>query len=258
MIPKIIHQTWKNNEIPDNWKDAVNSCKKINNDFEYILWTHESMEEFVAQYYPEFLNTYTSYKHNIQRCDAFRYLVLYKYGGVYLDMDIICKKNLSDLLQYDIVLSRSANIDASFTNAFYMVIPNHPFIKFCIDNLPNYVNSWSFFGTHLHIMNSTGPMFLTNVINKYKLKNIKNMYILKNEEFAGDCNTCNENKCIGGIYFSHIVGRTWHEWDSTLYNFCFCNYKKIIIAIILVIVVCYFVFFRNIKKIITKLNKKII
>jgi len=105
MIPKIIHQTWKNNVIPDNWKDAVNSCKEVNNDFKYILWTDQMMEEFVQKYYPEFLHTYKSYKHNIQRCDAFRYLVLYKYGGVYLDMDTICKKNLSELLHYDIVFT---------------------------------------------------------------------------------------------------------------------------------------------------------
>lgn len=47
MIPKIIHQTWKTNKIPDEWKDAVKTCKSINTDFKYILWTDKTMDKFV-------------------------------------------------------------------------------------------------------------------------------------------------------------------------------------------------------------------
>ena len=43
MIPKIIHQTWKNKNIPDEWKDAVNSCKSIHKDFKHIVWTDETI-----------------------------------------------------------------------------------------------------------------------------------------------------------------------------------------------------------------------
>jgi hypothetical protein len=73
--------------------------------------------------------------------------------------------------------------------------------KFCIDNLPLYVNSYSLFGKHLHVMNSTGPYFLTSMVKKYKEKNIKKLYILSSEEYAGDCTVCNENTCQGGTYF---------------------------------------------------------
>lgn len=179
------------------------------------------MDIFVKNNYPDFYKTYKSYKYHIQRCDAFRYLVLYKYGGVYLDMDIICKKKLNNFLHYDLVLTRSSN-----TNSFYMVIPNHPFFKFCIDKLPDYINSFQYFGKHLHVMNSTGPYFLTKMVNDYG--KIPNCYFLTKKEYAGDCNSCNENKCSGGIYFTHITGKSWHEIDSTIYNFVFCNYKKII------------------------------
>lgn len=92
MIPKIIHQTWKNTKIPDNWIDAQKSCKILHPDYKYILWTHEDMDKFVKSEYPNFYKTYISYKYDIQRCDAFRYLVLYTYGGIYLDLDIVCKK----------------------------------------------------------------------------------------------------------------------------------------------------------------------
>lgn len=226
MIPKIIHQTWKTKDIPDEWKDAVNSCKTINKDFKHILWTHETMDKFVKKNYPEFHKIYKSYKYDIQRCDAFRYLVLYKYGGIYLDMDIICNKKLNKLLHYDLVLARSANLETSFSNAFFMVIPNHHFFKYCIEHLSENINNYQYFGKHLHVMYSTGPAFLTNMVNDYG--KIKDSYILTKKEYAGDCNICNETTCDGGTYFTHIPGNSWHEIDSTIYNFLLCNQKKIL------------------------------
>lgn len=252
MIPKIIHQTWKTLDVPDEWKDAVDSCKNKHKEYKHIIWSHEMMENFVKTEYPDFYDVYMSYTYDIQRCDAFRYLVLYKYGGIYLDMDIICKKKLDSLLEYDIVLAKSSNIESFYTNSFIMVIPNHPFIKFCIDNLPHYVNSFYYFGKHWHVMNSTGPHFLTKIVKKYEEKNIKNMYFLKNDEYAGDCTVCNEDTCQGGIYFSHIIGQSWNSWDSLFYNFCLCNYKKIIVGL-LVLIMAYYIFFKRNK--LSKLKK---
>lgn len=245
MIPKIIHQTWKTLDVPDEWKDAVDSCKDKHKEYKYIIWSDEMMENFVKTEYYDFYDVYMSYPHNIQRCDAFRYLVLYKYGGIYLDMDIICKKKLDSILEYDIVLAKSLNLESYYTNSFFMVIPNHPFIKFCIDNLPHYVNSFYYFGKHFHVMNSTGPIFLTKMVKKYEEKNIKNMYFLKNDEYAGDCTVCNEATCQGGIYFTHISGQSWNSWDSLFYNFCLCNYKKIIVGLLVLIMVYYIFFKRN-------------
>jgi mannosyltransferase OCH1-like enzyme len=244
MIPKIIHQTWKTLDVPDGWKEAVESCKKKHKDYKHIIWSHEMMENFVKKEYPDFYNVYMAYPYDIQRCDAFRYLVLYKYGGIYLDMDIICKKKLDSLLNYELVIVKSSNISSFYTNSFFMTIPNHPFIKFCIDNLPNYTNSFYYFGKHWHIMNSTGPHFLTNMVKKYKENNIKNLYILSNEEYAGDCTLCNESTCKGGIYFSHTIGQSWNSWDSLFYNFLICNYKKIIVGLLLLIA-AYYIFFRR-------------
>jgi len=235
MIPKIIHQTWKTKDIPDNWKNAVDSCKKINEDFQYILWTHETMNIFVKNNYPHFHKIYESYKYDIQRCDAFRYLVLYKYGGVYLDLDTVCNTNLNNFLNYDLVLAHQTNIKSSFTNAFFMVISNHPFFKYCIDNLSDNINNYQHFGKHLHVMNSTGPFFLNKMIKNYG--KINNTYVLTKKEYAGDCNSCNLNICKGGQYFTHIQGKSWHEMDSTIYNYVYCHRESIIEGLICVIII---------------------
>jgi len=235
MIPKIIHQTWKTETIPERWKDAVDSCKTLHKGYRYILWTHQTMRKFVQKFYPDFYPTYRAYPHDIQRCDAFRYLVLYKYGGIYLDLDLVCKKKLDDLLHYDLVLCRSPNIESTFNNGFFMVIPKHPFFQYCIDALEEHKDAASYFGTHLHVMKSTGPYFLTKMFESYG--KITNKYILTKKEFAGDCNICTlgeyKDSCEGGEYFTHVIGRSWNKLDSYIFNFGFCHYPEILGGILL-------------------------
>ena len=62
MIPKIIHQTWKNNIIPDNWSAAVESCKSKHADYQYILWTDEMLFEYfeLTQEEINFINSFIS------------------------------------------------------------------------------------------------------------------------------------------------------------------------------------------------------
>lgn len=139
-----------------------------------------------------------------------------------------------------------------------MAKPRNNFIKYCIEELPKTINNYLYFGKHLHVMNSTGPLFLSNIINKslYFSKNIRiinnnpkplffnnscdklieNCYILSKNEFSGDCNVCNASKCSGGIYFNHITGKCWNNIDSTIYNYILCNYKNIIIIIIIILI----------------------
>lgn len=238
-IPRIIHQTWKDYNVPEHWQIAVESCKNIHKTYKYVHWTDADMEEFVKTIYPDFYSTYTKYKYHIQRCDAFRYLILYRYGGIYIDMDIVCRKKLDDLLQYDIVFARSSNIAKYATNSFMMSIPNHPFMKYAIDNLPLYQDSYSSFGKHWHVMNSTGPIYLQKIMNSYISKQneqIPHSYFLSQDEFAGDCNACSEKVCLGGTYFSHVRGHSWHEADSAIYNVLMCNKKSSLIILFLIII----------------------
>lgn len=45
VVPKILHQTWKNKDIPDKWLAARQSCIDRHPDYEYRLWTDEDAEK---------------------------------------------------------------------------------------------------------------------------------------------------------------------------------------------------------------------
>ena len=55
MIPKIIHQTWKTDIPPSKWIPFIEKVKKLNPEWEYILWTDADNDEFVKTNFPDFL-----------------------------------------------------------------------------------------------------------------------------------------------------------------------------------------------------------
>jgi hypothetical protein len=100
-IPFLLHQTWKNDQISTHSMDAVHCKAKIDifaKDFLHILWTDADISEFILIYYPQYDDYYKKLNMNIKRADMARYLILYKYGGVYLDLDIELKHPLNELL----------------------------------------------------------------------------------------------------------------------------------------------------------------
>ena len=161
MIPRIIHQTWKTTETPVEYHETIESCKRFHQDYVYKLWTDDEMDEFVKTHFPEQYTMYINYPHDIQRCDAFRYMVLYFYGGFYLDLDIGCKFSFEALLDFDLVLTQSYNYP-SITNSFMACCPQQSLMKLCIDQLHEKQSSFERLGKHLHVHHSTGPFFLQN------------------------------------------------------------------------------------------------
>ncbi|MEI8349919.1 MAG: glycosyltransferase [Candidatus Omnitrophota bacterium] len=162
-IPKIIHQTWKTQQIPYDIykKEWADSWKKYHSDWEHRLWTDEDNRAFIKRYYPWFLRIYDRYKKNICRVDAVRYFILYHYGGVYVDLDFECLKNIEPLLDnHGLVFGRMGEDSAfshSIPNAFMASAKRNPFWLVVMRELilrrnENYVES------------ATGSMMLHKVI----------------------------------------------------------------------------------------------
>jgi len=97
VIPKIIIQTWKLHIIPPEYKQWSKTWKTKNPDFEYRFYTDKACYRFIYNNYPQYLDLY-EFLVGIEKVDMFRYLVLHKYGGVYVDMDTECFKPIGPLL----------------------------------------------------------------------------------------------------------------------------------------------------------------
>ncbi len=81
IVPKIIHQLWKDETIPERYRALSESWRKHHPGWEYRLWTDSDIRRFVASEYPSFLPIFDAYKKPICRADAGRYLILRSLGG---------------------------------------------------------------------------------------------------------------------------------------------------------------------------------
>ena len=72
-IPKIMHQMYKNDTLPEKMKECQDSFLNLHKDWEYKFWTDESIDNFIKTEYDWFYPVFTSFKYPIQRIDSSRY-----------------------------------------------------------------------------------------------------------------------------------------------------------------------------------------
>jgi mannosyltransferase OCH1-like enzyme len=177
-IPKILHQTWKDVNVPLHLNPLMETWKENHPDWEYILWTDAMNENFIREHHPDFLSVYQNFPHNIQRVDAVRYFILYEFGGVFIDLDFECLANISPLLNdQECVLGieplqhcERHNKEMIVCNAFMACTAGNNFFKSICTDLKtiryNNVNTVAW----LAILESTGPFKLTEIYNQYPNK----------------------------------------------------------------------------------------
>ncbi len=166
-VPKIIHQTWKTSSIPRKWKNFQAGVRAIYPDWEYILWTDNSMVAFVKEKFPEFYPTWSGFPKMILKADTFRYLLMYAMGGMYLDLDYEMLRPY-DFSGCQILLPQERSLsygDKSndIGNCILASVPDHPFWREVIDHIhenPPNIESY------MDVVGATGPGLLTKIYNR--------------------------------------------------------------------------------------------
>jgi hypothetical protein len=97
VIPKIIHACWLGSaQMPQEQVEYIEGWKKLHPDYRIILWTDEMFNEYLDD--SAFVKEALRRKKYGFLSDYFRFTVLYKFGGIYIDTDVELKKNLDCFL----------------------------------------------------------------------------------------------------------------------------------------------------------------
>jgi inositol phosphorylceramide mannosyltransferase catalytic subunit len=212
-IPKIIHQTYINESIPQRWQAAQQSCIDLHvPDYEYILWTDAKSHDFIAQHYEWFLPTFEGYAHPIQRADAIRYFVLAHYGGVYIDLDDGCARRLDPLLAYQAFVRRT--VPTGISNDVMGAVPNHPFFVRVTESLQGADRGWVL--PYITIMASTGPLFLSVVWKKWMGEHAALQEVEEDWEGRVRVLMPQEYDKFPWSFFKTYKGDSWHGEDAKL------------------------------------------
>lgn len=175
MIPKIIHQTWKTKEIPKKWLAFEQKVKTLNPNWEYRLWTDVDNDNFVKNEYPDFYNIYNGFSRGIMKADVIRYLIMYKIGGVYLDLDYEVLQPF-DFGNHTIVLPKNRSItygdeQDELGNCIFASEPGH---RFWADVIADLKSNPPITDNYSEVINATGPGLLTRI---FKANNYTDIYL---------------------------------------------------------------------------------
>lgn len=206
--------------------------------------TDEMNRKFCAKYFPDFLSTYDSFPHPIQRADAIRYMFLYIHGGIYLDLDIELLHDLTPLFTQDadVYLVRSGNIGSIITNSF---MASKPKCKLWLEMLWAIKHNWGYqpwmIGKHLTVMNTTGPMMLNRVVGNSDVS-----FVMLPAKLMMPCSVCELEDGVchpDGAYVRPLIGQSWNSWDSKLLNYILCRWKPCLRLFTLLFFIGLFVYF---------------
>jgi len=237
-IPKIIWQTWKTHDVPDKWKESSVSIKKWASDWKYYLTDDQDNLRFVQMEYPEYLSLYQSFDKEIYRADMIRYLLLFKYGGLYMDLDLKLKCSLNSLFKddADLYLVRTPNWNG-YTNSFMASNPGCRFWLKCIEEIAHRKISkpWYIQGD-LKVLWTTGPGMISEVIKEYDQPFMTIPYLL-----AHPCNICDHylnRSCFDSrSYVEELEGGSWSGPMAKVTHFLICQWKFILAFLIVLFLV---------------------
>ena len=163
MIPKILYQTWDTRIFPIDVQHRFIKMRKNYAGYEYRFFLDQDMDDFVKTHYPgKIWECYRKLNVIVAKADFWRYLVLYKWGGVYLDMDSDMLLPLDELIREDddAIIAAESNPDM-FVQWALMFKAEHPLLKLVIDRVVDNISN-NTYPNDIHKM--TGPSVFSNAV----------------------------------------------------------------------------------------------
>ncbi len=162
VIPKLIHAIWFSGDpMPELYLRCLESWKKYAPDYEIKIWNMETYKPDRCLFFEQAIE----HRNWAFASDYARADLLYRYGGIYMDLDVEMLRPVDDLLYNDAYMSFES-LDRIECGSGMGSRPGHPIIKEICESYEKrpYLKAdgtWD---------NSTCPVRYTQVIEKHGLK----------------------------------------------------------------------------------------
>ena len=187
MIPFIVHQTWRSKDLSEPLMSYCHSWKRLNLNSEYRFYNDADCLAFVRGEFPHLAGLYEELPFPILRADFFRYLAIYRFGGLYADVDMECLQPLSRFFSLDgAIFSIEARMTATrqrelrfrhpyqIANCIFASEAGHPFIGSIIDRVVASIGAQkSLLPTNVEDV--TGPRMLTRLFYEQMPPNVRTL-----------------------------------------------------------------------------------
>ena len=131
-IPKILHIIWiGDKKQPRTLLEWIDNFSKKNIDWKVKLWVDYDINQL------NLVNRvqYDKIKEICGKADIASYEILYRFGGMYIDLDTIWLGNKLNPLLLKGALNMSYGPGDTIINGWFSVVKNHPFLKMVIEKI---------------------------------------------------------------------------------------------------------------------------
>lgn len=193
IIPLDVYQTWHDKNLPEKMKECVENMKKNNPEFTFHLFDDNECREFIKNNFDnDVLYAFDKLVPGAYKADLWRYCILYKKGGIYLDIkfqtepdfklieltdkeyfvferpfpvfakieeeiELVNKENYYDLIYPHISTDFWENKEVGLYNAVMICKPNNPILLECIKDIVKNAKENNYCYNNLYV---TGPGLL--------------------------------------------------------------------------------------------------
>ncbi len=184
-IPKTIFQTYSSwDEIPLLARFHIWNMLRMNPEYEYHFYNDADIDAFILEEFGEAVfEQYSKLAIGAAKADFFRYAILFKKGGVYLDIDSKITGRLSDWINdTDKAIITEEGNPGLYVQWALVYEKGHPFLAKTVENIINNIKS-NQYPNDVHKM--TGPTVYTASINECIKKDPSILYRKMGVDYQG-------------------------------------------------------------------------
>jgi mannosyltransferase OCH1-like enzyme len=183
-IPRIIHQTFRSRALKPEIIANISEIRDQNPHWDYRFYDDGEVRAYISlNYGSDFVDYLEALnpRYGAARADLFRYLLMYKEGGVYLDIKSRLSRPLDDVLQTTdrFLISQWTNgwghsdrelrdvPGGEYQQWFIVAAPGHPYLKSVIDTVVRNIASYNPLRHSVGksaVLRVTGPIAYTRTI----------------------------------------------------------------------------------------------
>lgn len=230
MIPKIIHYIWiGKNPLPKEMQECLDSWKRYMPEYELKCWDDSTLGEFSNVFMNEALE-----EHKFAfASDVIRLYVIYKYGGIYMDTDVMVYKSFNPLLENHAFIGRENSMhQTGHTMEVYLATccfgaeKGNSFIKRCLDyyegrhfitscdrSLPAYLRMDMTLNSYLFTVFAKEIGFKSSVLADYVQKCQDNVLTIFPQRYF------DSTKYTSDTFTKHLALGTWREGKKKVYTY---------------------------------------
>ena len=168
-VPLVIYESWHSHMLPQGMMENIHKLIGMNPEFDFYLYSDDECAEFIKTHFDkDVLDAFYILKPGAFKSDLWRYCVLYKMGGVYLDIKYYSTVPLIKIIdENQTVFVRDLGAPRAeggcFYNGFMISPPNNEIFKKCIDDVVKSCKKQLY---RRNMFDITGPCLLGRILSK--------------------------------------------------------------------------------------------